>query len=233
MMSQSKKFAWSWSKLKNWRSCPKRHYHIDLAKDVKEAPSEALMWGDEFHEAMAKRVSAGTNLPKTMARYDYWPALMHDHKLAGAKVQTEIRLAMDEEFQPTSWFDANTWVRCVVDVLYLAPWRREAAAVDWKTGKKIEPEFEQLGITSSIIMAHHDDIDTVHTAYQWAAHDTYTVNTYKRQEMTPIWASLMPEVKQMEEAARTLTYPPKPSALCIRWCPVTQCVYHGKGDRTP
>ena len=45
-----KKFSWSWSKLKNWRSCPKRHYHVDLAKDFKEPPSEALKWGDLFHE---------------------------------------------------------------------------------------------------------------------------------------------------------------------------------------
>lgn len=226
-----KKFSWSWSKLKNWRGCPKRHYHVDLAKDFKEAPSEALKWGDLFHDSMAARIGKDVPLPPTLTRYAKWPELMREHRLAGAKVSVELRLAMDEQFRPTEWFDNNTWVRGIVDVLYLAPWLRSAAAIDWKTGGKIEPEFEQLGITSQLLFAHHQDIEVVHTAYQWAAFDTETLKQNRREDMVPLWNKLLPEVKQMEEAARTLTYPPKPSGLCIKWCPVTSCPYHGKGDR--
>lgn len=225
----AKKFSWSWSRLKNYRTCPKRHYEIDLAKNVKEDESEQLRWGHQFHDAMAKRIDKGTPLPATMTRYDKLPALMHQHKLDGADVSVELKLAMDQEFRPTAWFDPNTWFRGVVDVQYLvAP---EAVAIDWKTGGKIEPEFEQLGLNAQLIFAHHPDVDTVHTVYQWAAHDAETNKSYNKGDMVPLWNKLLPEVKLMEEAARTLTYPPKPSGLCVKYCPVTSCPYHGKGTR--
>lgn len=219
-----RKFSWSWTKLKNFRSCPKRHYHIEIAKDYREEEGEALKWGKTFHDAMANRIAKGTPLPNTMSRYDKWPSLLHDKV-----VSVELKLAMDEEFRPTSWFDAATWFRAVVDVLGLTP--PSAVAIDWKTGGKIEPEFEQLGLTSQVIFVHHHDITTVHTAYQWAAHDAETIKSYTREDMTPMWNKLLPEVRAMEEAARTLTYPPKPSGLCIHYCPVTSCPYHGRGSR--
>lgn len=231
MDAKVKKFSWSWSKLKNWRSCPKRHYEIDLAKNIKEVPSDAIKWGDEFHAVMAKRIAKDIPLPPTFVRYAKWPELMRQHRLDGAKVSVELRLAMDQQFQPTEWFDSGTWVRGIVDVLYLAPWLKAAVAIDWKTGGKIQPEFEQLGITSQLLFAHHQELDLVHTAYQWSAHDTETIKTYRREDMVTLWNKLLPEVKQMEEAARTMTYPPRPSGLCINWCPVTSCPYHGKGDR--
>lgn len=231
MDARVKKFSWSWSKLKNYRSCPKRHYEIDLAKNIKEPKSDELLWGDLFHDAMAKRIGKDVPLPATMTRFQKWPELMRQHRIDGAKVTVELQLAMDEQFQPTEWFGQDTWVRGIVDVLYLAPWMHSAAAIDWKTGGKIQPEFEQLGITTQLIFAHHPEIDTVHTAYQWQQHDAETINTYKREDMVPLWNKLLPEVKQMEEAARTMTYPPRPSGLCIKWCPVTSCPYHGKGDR--
>jgi hypothetical protein len=224
MNTQIRKFSWSWSKLKNFRTCPKRHYEIDIAKRVKEDESEALRWGHAFHEAMAKRIEKNAPLPTTLRRYDKWPA-----KLAKKVVSVELKLAMDEQFQPTAWFDNHTWFRGVVDVLGLVP--PKALAIDWKTGGKIEPEFEQLGLTSQLIFAHHPEVDTVDTAYQWTAHDTETIKTYKREDMVGLWSRLLPEVRRMEEAARTLTYPPKPSGLCIRYCPVTSCPYHGKGTR--
>jgi len=49
-------------------------------------------------------------------------------------------------------------------------------------------------------------------------------------DMMPLWAGLMPEINQLAEAHRTTTYPPKPSGICVRHCPVTSCPYHGKGS---
>ena len=223
-MNPPRKFSWSWSKLKNYRSCPKRHYEIDLSKRVKEDESEALKWGHAFHEAMAKRIARGTPLPPTLSRYEKWPAM-----LAEKNVKVELKLAMDEQFQPTEWFGDTTWFRGVVDVLGLAS--PSALAIDWKTGGKIEPEFEQLGLNAQLIFAHHPDIDTVNTVYQWQQHNAETIKTYTRDDMLPLWNKLLPEVRQMEEAARTLTYPPKPSGLCIKYCPVVSCPHHGRGTR--
>jgi hypothetical protein len=225
-------FAWSWSRLKNWRACPKRHYHIEIAKDIVEPQSEALVWGDRFHKAMAARVEYGTPLPEGMEKYDYLPAMMHAHKKKGAIVNVELQLAMDRDFQPSGWRDWDrTWTRGIVDVLYLSPQKASAAAIDWKTGQKIQPEFEQLGISAALIFANYPAINTVHTAYRWTAHNTETQATYERAEMVPFWNKLMPEIKKWEKDASEMTYPPRPSGLCKRYCPVTHCAYHGKGSR--
>jgi spore coat polysaccharide biosynthesis protein SpsF (cytidylyltransferase family) len=45
-----KPFAWSYSKLKNYEVCPKRHWHVDVKKDFKEAESEALKQGNLVHK---------------------------------------------------------------------------------------------------------------------------------------------------------------------------------------
>ena len=114
-----KKFAWSWSKLKNYRTCPKKHYHVDLAKDFKEEDSEALHWGDTVHKAMAERITKGTKLPAIMEHYEDWPARIVALKDAGLKVLVENKLAMSQLFRPTSFFDNETWFRGVLDVLAL------------------------------------------------------------------------------------------------------------------
>lgn len=53
-------FSFSWTRLKNWRACPKRHDHLEVAKDIKGPMTEALTWGDQFHKAMAARIEKGT-----------------------------------------------------------------------------------------------------------------------------------------------------------------------------
>ena len=55
-----KPFAWSYSRLKNFEVCPKRHYEIDIAKNIKEEESEALLWGNTVHRSCADRLSKGT-----------------------------------------------------------------------------------------------------------------------------------------------------------------------------
>lgn len=227
----AKPFAWSWSKLKNYRSCPKRHYEIDIAKTYKEdEKSPALLWGDEFHKAMADFIGKGKPLPATMERHSGWPDNIIKMKNGGLEVKVEQKLAMDNQFRATSFFDNATWFRSVADVLILIPQRHCAITIDWKTGGKVEPEFEQLALSSQTVFANYKDINYVIAIYVWAGHDRHTVKLYSRDDMVPVWSAIMPEVKQMEEAFRTLTYPPKPSGLCKRHCVVISCPHHGKGS---
>ena len=232
MLDKKKQFAWSWSKLKNYRSCPKRHWHVDIQKDFKEDPSEQLLWGNQVHDAMAKRIAKGVALPNTMTRYDDWPArvlaMASDY---GVTLKVENKLAMDEQFQPCGFFDSSTWFRGVIDVLMLLPPEiRSAVTIDWKTGK-VHPEFEQLALSAQLVFAHYPEVDKVLAVYAWLGHDENTTITYRREDMVPTWNKLWPEINVMKEAHRTTTYPPKPSGLCVSYCPVSACPYHGKGSR--
>lgn len=223
-----KPFAWSWSKLKNYRSCPKRHWHVDIAKDFAEAESEQLKWGDLVHKSMAARIDKGTPLPLTLQHYEDWPARIASLKTSGHQILVENKLAMTSAFTPTEFFDNATWFRGVVDVLAIAPAGNAAFSFDWKTGK-VDPDFEQLALSAQLIFAHYPKVELVGTAYVWLGNDDQTVNTYARSSMIALWNNLWPEIKAMAEAHRTTTYPPKPSGLCRKYCPVTSCPYHGRG----
>lgn len=226
-----KPFSWSWSKLKNYRTCPSRHYHVDLAKTFKENESEALKWGNRLHDAMAKCIKDSTPLPTDMRRFYGWPTKFETMRREGLKVGTEQKLAITRNFEPCNFFDAGAWFRCVVDVLVDVSEQKFAIAVDWKTGNKVNPEFEQLKLTAQTLFVHYPELTHVLTIYVWFGHDTQTVKVYTRDDMAELWTSIMPTVKMMDEAYRTTTYPAKPSGLCVNYCPVTSCPFHGKGSR--
>ena len=53
-----KNFTWSYSKLKNYETCPRRYKAIDVDKSIEQPRSEALERGEELHDAM-KKTGAG------------------------------------------------------------------------------------------------------------------------------------------------------------------------------
>ena len=67
-----KSFAWSWSRLKNYRICPRRYYHTDLIKDIVQPPSAALVEGDFIHNMFQKRVTNNTPLPDAYNNLKDW-----------------------------------------------------------------------------------------------------------------------------------------------------------------
>ena len=98
---KAKPFAWSYSKLKNFEVCPKRHYNVDVIKAFKEEEGEALQWGNAVHKALADRCGPNhTPLPKTMQGYEKWAARVTSG--SNAVIMTEQQLAIDEASQPPS-----------------------------------------------------------------------------------------------------------------------------------
>jgi len=222
----SKPFSWSFSRLKNYRTCPKRHWHVDLVRDFKEEESEQLKWGNELHKAMANRIEKGKPLPTAMKRFERWPSMVT--QIENVTVKVENKLAMTKDFEACGFFDNDAWFRGVIDVLALVS-DRAALTIDWKTGK-INPEYEQLALSAQLLFSHYPKLEYVETIYVWFGHDTETMQRFHRSEMLETWNRLWPTIKEMDDAWRTTTYPPKPSGLCKNYCPVTSCPYHGKGS---
>lgn len=228
--TNTRPFSWSWSRLKNFRTCPKRSWHLDIAKDIREEEGPALVWGHEVHEALATSIDKGKPLPVTMEQYEHFPARFAKLKNEGYKVLVENKLAMTEKFTGTGFFDKDTWFRGVADVLVFSPVQPVVGVFDWKTGK-VSPEFEQLQLTAQLIFANYPEIEEVATAYIWLGFDAETKQSYRRDEMVPFWNRMWPAINTMIDAHKHTNYPPKPSGLCVHHCPVTSCPYHGKGSR--
>jgi hypothetical protein len=217
-----KPFSWSYSRLKNFEVCPKRHWEIDIAKSIKEEESEELKWGNELHKAAAKHLSTRTPLPKEMAVLQPWC----DKIVTGpGNIVVEQKLAITKDFAPCTFFDKAAWFRGVVDALkLLSP---VALAIDWKTGKILEDSV-QLALTAQCVFSHYPEIQKIRTEFVWLKHDASSRADFSRADMPALWRSLWPRIEALEQAHNTTTYPATPNRLCAKWCPVTSCPHHGK-----
>jgi len=230
-----KPFSWSYSKLKNYETCPKRHYNVDIIRSFKEDEGEALQWGNAVHKALANRIKGQVPLPTPMKGFEKWAERVTSPGKSppAPTILVEQQLAIDENFAPTSWFanDAKRagqnepWFRGIADVLKIKG--SAALAIDWKTGKIID-DAPQLALLAACIFAHHPEIQKVRSEFIWLKEDASTREDFERTSMPAIWAGLWPRIEQLRRAHETLDYPPKPGFLCRRYCPVTSCVHHGE-----
>lgn len=221
--NRPKPFTWSYSRLKNFETCPKRHWHLDIAKDVKEEESEQLSWGNFVHAALAKRISKSEPLPKGMEEYETWcEKILKDSD--DAEILVEQKLAITKEFDPCGYFDANVWFRSVGDVIKISG--AVALIADWKTGKILE-DGSQLALAAQCVFSHHPSVHAVRSEFIWLKEDATTSQIFKREDMPGVWNAIFPRIRSLECAARDMSYPPKPGGLCRRFCPVTQCPHHG------
>jgi hypothetical protein len=217
-----KPFAWSYSKLKNFESCPKRHFHIDIQKDVKEEESEQLWWGNEVHKALADRIGKGAPLPVPMKSYEPWCEKILN---TPGDIVVEQKLAITADFGPTTFFDSKAWFRAVGDVIKInGP---VALIADWKTGKIIEDSV-QLALSAACVFAHYPSVKAVRSEFIWLKDDANTSGTFMRADMPGMWKGLWPRIEALKQAHEKNEYPAKPGYLCRKWCPVNKCPHYGE-----
>lgn len=220
--SKPKPFAWSYSKLKNYETCPKRHYNVDVAKTVKEEESEHIAYGNAVHKALADAISGKAPLPKPFNHLQEW---VDKVTRSEGTILVEQQLAITKELNPTEWFGKNVWFRGVGDVVKInGP---VALAIDWKTGK-ITEDGVQLALMAQCVFAHHPAVEKIRTEFVWLKEDATTRADFTRDDMVKVWAGLLPRVSILENAYVAQEFPPKPGYLCRRFCPVTSCPHHGE-----
>lgn len=216
-----KVFTWSYSRLKSFEACPKKHYEVDLMKSVKEEDSEQLMWGNQVHDALAKRCAEGTPLPKAMARYEPWAVKVLTPE---GSIFVENNMALTDEFAPCGYFDPNVWFRAKVDFIKIIG--SVALIVDYKTGK-IKEDSVQLALSAACVFAKYPEIKAVRSEYIWLQENATTSEVLKPSDMPSMWKNLWPRIEALKHAHNTTTYMAKPGGLCRSWCPVRSCPHNG------
>lgn len=220
--THAKPFTWSYSRLKNFESCPKRHWEIDIAKNIREAESEQLRWGNAVHKALDDAVTKGTKLPIGMEAYQ--PFIDRLAK-ANGKVIAEQSLAITKDFAPTAYFAKDVWYRNKIDVTIMSG--PVAMVVDYKTGKILEDSV-QLALAAATVFAHNPEVMKIRSRFMWLADDAVTDADFEREQMPAFWSSIWPRIEALKHAHETTTYPAVPGRLCRSWCPVTSCPHNGK-----
>ena len=220
----NKPFAWSWSKLKNYETCPKRHYEMDIAKNYQDEDSEFLVWGNEVHKAAELALTKGTELPIGMPSLQSWVDKIKD--VPYDKLMVEQKLAITKNFTSCGYFDKPCWFRTKADVLGISG--PVALAIDWKTGKLVE-DNQQLALMAAACFANFPKLQKIRTEFVWLKEgpDVSTREDFSRSDMVGMWKNIWPRIEQLEHAYNTNTYPAKPGGLCRRYCAVKSCPHNG------
>ena len=210
---------------KNYDNCPRKFWHINVAKDLPREDSEAMRWGNQVHSAMEARINKGTPLPESMTRFEpfcqYGPYM----------VKAEVKLGIRENGQPCGFFDSDVWMRGVIDVRILQkPVTGAAAIADQKTGK-VREDPDELEMHAVLLKAELPALERITGWYNWLAE----CKPGRMHDLSATQAKLESIRKtrsEIEHAFRhgSTAFAPRQNPLC-GWCPVKSCEYNGMFSR--
>lgn len=210
---------WTYSHLESFETCPRKHYHTKVVRDIVEPPSVHAEWGARVHTAFETWIKENTPLPDGMTQWQ--PLAEKLAKLPGEK-HCEAKMALDRNFQPTDW--KGSWTRGIADLLIIH--KDRAVVADYKTGKR--KPTEQLSLYAAYTFAHYPQVTTVTTAFVWLKEKKIDKKEVQRDEVPVIWSEFLPRVRKLESAFERDSWPERPSGLCRGWCPVTSCKFNSQ-----
>lgn len=215
-----KPVAWSYSRLTGFEDCPRRFWHLNVKKDLKEPETQAMADGQALHKAFELRLRDAKPLPIHLRVHE--PVLDMINKSAGDKI-VEQQIALNAQWQPVEWFDKDTWLRVKSD---LTQYKGNYGVVwDWKTGRPHE-DYTQLELNAAVLLHLAPEIDRVATAYYWTkTRKVASGDTVSRDRVSEIWGPILARVQKYQEAHEQELFPPKEHPYFCKGCPVTTCQF--------
>jgi len=216
---------WSFSKMKNFDTCPKQFYHVTVLKEHPFVETEAVRYGSAFHKAAEDYIGEGKPLPPA---FDFAkPVLDSLNSKRGDKL-VERKMGLTADLEPCSFYAKDVWFRGIADLLILDHNAETAWVIDYKTGKSARyADKGQLELMALTVFKHFPDIKKVRAGLLFVVCNDIVRDTYL-EEITPdLWGKWMGKYGTMEKAFETGVWNPKPSGLCRRHCPVTECPHNG------
>jgi hypothetical protein len=216
--------AWSYSSIKTFDQCPKKYYHLKVAKDVKDEGNEASIYGNDAHEAAEHYIKHGTPIPDKYAIMR--PVVEQLAKFPGEK-HTELKLGVRESeaaFEPCGFFDEDVWYRGIVDLLIVDG--TTAHMIDYKTGKNAKyADMKQLDLMAGAVFTHFPEVMKVKSGLAYVVSNEFIKKTHVRAELNTYMNVFDYQLGQLEDAMQSGMFNPKSGPLC-GWCPVVSCDHH-------
>lgn len=214
--------AWSYSALTSYETCPKKHWHTRIAKDVSEGEeSEPQRHGKRVHKALENRILHNIPLSLDLAYAEGICQMLVD---APGKLVGEQKLAVDFDMKPCDWFDKRCYIRAIVDAGVISD--KSAILIDWKTGK-ISTDVTQLRLAAMLMLFHLPKLEKVQGAFVWLRDKEITKVSMERKDIPEFWNLIKPRADNLARAKAITDYPARPGGLCKKWCPVRDCPHHG------
>jgi hypothetical protein len=216
--------AWSYSSIKLFDQCPKKYYHLRVVKDVKEPPTDAIMYGKQFHEAAELYIRDGTPIPPQFSFIT--PSLDALKAIEGEK-HCELEMGLTANLEPCGFKDPEVWWRGVADLAIING--DEARCLDYKTGKSAKyADTDQLELMALAMFKHFPDIKVVRGALFFVISKDFIKDSYDSEKQDKMWAKWLAEYNKMKFAYENDIWNPRPSGLCKKHCLVLECPHNGR-----
>ena len=221
----SKAAPWSFSRIKAFEQCPKQFYHEKVLKQYPFIQTDAMIYGNQFHKACEDYIGKGEPLPE---RFMYIKdALDKLNRRKGVKI-CEQRLGVTANLEPCSFGARNVWFRGIVDLAILDEDSGIGWIIDYKTGKSARyADKGQLELMALAIFAHYPKITSIRAGLLFVVANKLVKETYEVADRANLWEKWSSNYATMEKAFEADVWNPRPSGLCKRHCPVTECAHNG------
>lgn len=225
--------AWSFSRLKDFESCPLKAYKKYVEKASQDhMDRKAADRGTMVHDAAEKFVKGEGDFIKEMAKFrEYFAKVKAEYDKGDVIVEQDW--GFDIDWNITGWFDKDVWCRMKLDNLRIKT-RNDggdpiyAIPTDYKTGKKYGNEVSHgqqgqiyaLGTFLRFPSLEVADVELVYLDQGQTTKRTYTRE--KAMKFLPTWTS-----RGLKMTSAT-DYPPRPNKMTCMWCPFGP--QHGDGS---
>jgi len=216
--------VWSFSSLKTFEQCPKKYYHIKVAKDIVDVPHEAALYGSAVHKAAEEHVRDGKPMPK---KYAYMEPILESLKKIPGERFCELELGLTKDLKPCGFKAPDVWWHGIVDLLIVDKAKGVAHMVDYKTSKSARyADTKQLDLMATAVFAHFPDVHRIKSALLFVVSNEFVRKEHYVGSRKEYMDGVMPTIKRLEHAFETDVWNPMKGPLC-RFCPVKSCQHYG------
>jgi hypothetical protein len=216
-------FVWSHSSLKTFQQCPKKYFHLKVAKDVVDKPHESALYGSAVHLAAEEHVRDGKPVPKKYSYMD--PILDSLLKIEGEKY-CEIKLGLTQDLESCDFHAKNVWWHGIVDLLIIDPATGLAHMVDYKTSKNARyADTQQLDLMAVAVFARFPEVQKIKSALLFVVSNEFVSKEHYVENRSQYMDGAMPDLRRLSSAFESGVWNPISGPLC-RFCPVKTCEHN-------
>jgi len=214
---------WSFSSLKTFQQCPKKYYHLKVAKDVQDKGSEATMYGTNAHLACEEYIRDGVDLPP---QFSYLKSSLDIlNNIEGEKL-CEVKLGLTKNLESCDFDAPNVWWHGVADLVIINRKTGMAYSIDYKTNKNARyADVTQLDLVACGLFAKFPEIQVIKSALLFVVSKDVIRALHLSKTKEKYMQKVLPHLERLEGAFESGVWNPRQSALC-GWCPVKHCEHY-------
>jgi hypothetical protein len=215
--------VWSFSSLKTFEQCPRKYYHVKIAKDIVERDTEATIYGKDVHSAAEHYIRDSKPIPK---KYEYLqPVLDTLNQIEGEK-HCELKLGLTKDLEACSFSAKNVWWHGIADLVVINESKQLAHSIDFKTSKSARyADTKQLDLVAIGIFKKFPAIKRVKSALAFVVSNEFVKAEHVVDDIPGYIDKPAKSVQRIEAAISNNVWNPVQGPLC-RFCPVRTCEFN-------